>query len=354
MRLSDFCVTPTKYFFYDHANKLKIPIFDIVYLSPDNATVDRYLFLKVLYAASDNETIENAVAMYCCDANKRVVVLKTIPSTETEELDVVHEFSRASSLTSPLDADQSLENSDRNDSPPKRPRRDFNDNGTDKKCARIVPARVAYKAPQSSKDASEAPKTPADFNAILMPYAGTQLRHAQRSMTQEEVIDVVLRVARSCKVLMSEGWAYVDLKASNVVLDSEKRPTIVDYGSIYKLGCTYACATYPPPSRPHGTGVSASEASMVYGLGVLLASLVQSFECERGFRFVHADKTLPDKCRREAHRKAAEGLRRAASELIENAVTPALREVYLRSVIVPSTLEEFICKLENICVNEAE
>lgn len=348
MRLLDFCVTPTEVFYFDHAHKINIPVFDVVYMSPDNAEIDRYIFLRCLYAASDGETIDNAVSMYCSEKTKRVVVLKTLPASETEELEVVQELSRSKSPRSTLDASPDLTSM-------KRARViDCNETAKNETRARLVAAHVAYQA-QRSETSSRSNKTePRDYNAILMPYAGTQLRHMQRTMTQDEVINVVLMVARTCKALLAEGWVYVDLKASNIVLDAERRPMLVDYGSIYKVGTTYACATYPPPNRPHGTGVPASESIVVYGLGVLLASVVQSFDCERGFRFVKCKKTLAEKTRREEFRKAADGLRRAASELIENAVSPALREVYIRSIIVQSSLEEFIQKLKVICERTEE
>ena len=147
----------------------------------------------------------------------------------------------------------------------------------------LVPARVAQLAVELKPGEHLGPR---HFYVVLMQYGGTELT-VRNNLTLRATLDIVLQVCHHLRELLAHNLVYTDLKPSNILITEEGKAVLCDYGGLAVLGTTSGTATYPPSGAPRGLDVPASEATMLYGLGILMVCL--SFcKLERELRYVTA------------------------------------------------------------------
>lgn len=89
-------------------------------------------------------------------------------------------------------------------------------------------------------------------------------------------VAAALCVTKALRILYKDGYVYCDIKPENVLVKQERGVSHVvfgDLGSLVRVRES-GVSTYPPPEHPSGVGVPATERAAVWGVGVLLATLV--------------------------------------------------------------------------------
>lgn len=202
----------------------------------------------------------------------------------------------------------------------------------------LVDANVVYEPPDEEAAAGRGPEA---YTAVVMPPCPGNLREAM-PVTFEAKMHAFRRVAYHVNTLWTAaGLAYLDMKTANVLVTSLSAPeahvVLCDYGAMCARGCSGGNATYPPPSEPSGLDVPATEASVCWGLGVLLVTLFEP-DTEEAFRFtVRATRSRPGE-RKAACLKLRSAMNNARAHFqtyMPRAAQHALDECW-RSFIAPS------------------
>lgn len=110
---------------------------------------------------------------------------------------------------------------------------------------------------------------------VVMPRAdGCLPSRGQLTVTEAAALGAI--VARALGTMFREGYAYCDLKPENLLVVARKGVPHLVFGDLGGLVHTreLGVCTYPPPAWPTGVNVPASEATLVWGLGVLVTTLM--------------------------------------------------------------------------------
>jgi len=196
----------------------------------------------------------------------------------------------------------------------------------------LVPAVVA----QLAETPGPGPTGAANYSVVVMRYCGDALTFYEAA-SEPQALLAALYVCRICRRLFERGFAYTDLKPDNVLCSDEtKRLLLCDYGSVSLVGQSNAVCTYPPPEWPAGQGVEASERTVIYGVGVLLASLLDA-SCLQSLAYVNVADPA-------SQANATLELRAANERIIEAQTSHAAREVlHLAWLGAPSLRELESC-----------
>lgn len=193
----------------------------------------------------------------------------------------------------------------------------------------MVSARVVHVAvPQQQP--LRGPIRPKHFNAIAMHYAGPTL--GQIMLPSDKILILMKAILNACESLFKHGLCYLDIKAPNIcVSDDLTEIKLIDYGSITKIGRPNGVATFPPPCAPTGLGVEATESTIVYGLGVLLAMYFAPTKLTNNLRYAN----------KETLRGASKRISDAAHDIVADCKTVELRAAYFDSLVSPSSFKSF-------------
>jgi hypothetical protein len=155
------------------------------------------------------------------------------------------------------------------------------------------------------------------FECFFMPVADGTLYEVLRERPPGELRAAMRALLAALRALVSDGYAYSDLKPENVLLKREAggrlRLVLGDLGSLVRLG-EEGPVTYPPPGAPTGLGLAITEGVMLWGAGaLLLAQLLNDHRSQLTY-VRNAEGWAP--ARVEAHarsvRDAAEAMAQAA------------------------------------------
>lgn len=108
---------------------------------------------------------------------------------------------------------------------------------------------------------------------------------ARERLGQREIIALVLRVCQSVAALHQKGIIHQDLKPSNILVDRNGRPQIVDFGiaaaldeqdevQLSETQITFGTLPYLPPEALDETDASLDVRTDIFGLGVILFELL--------------------------------------------------------------------------------
>ena len=228
-----------------------------VFLLTDPATNEAYDFASVLSGGTMKELSGPCVALYV--GPKGAVIVKTMLR--------VHEYQEESEYI------------------------DFVNRNMDALTGCMVRARVAAPGRRVHKDNYKLEDLrPENYTVIIMRYGGRPMYHLRdRLRNQLPALRVTHAIFSIVKRLYKKGMAYVDMKLANVLFhhkdDMTVQLSLCDYGSIVRVGEDGA-ATYPPPETPWGYDVVGNERSVLYGMGILLASCMTTQEEENALRYI--------------------------------------------------------------------
>ena len=121
------------------------------------------------------------------------------------------------------------------------------------------------------------PEEPSDWSAIVMQKYECTL-HCLCLVTMEQKMHAFKQIVRATLRLWQCNLAYLDFKETNVLFSSaggQSTYVLCDHGAVEIVGTTHGSATYPPPTNPFGTEVSADAINVCWGLGSLLVLLLE-------------------------------------------------------------------------------
>lgn len=130
-----------------------------------------------------------------------------------------------------------------------------------------------------------------DDNLVLVRelVLGTPLEEWQRTQRPNEIARVYIEIARALSVLHERGIVVRDLKPSNVIVDSDEQPRIVDYGLAVQIdqpdaltgaGTVVGTVLYMAPEA--FTGRRLDTAADVYSFGLMLLEVASGRRMRSG------------------------------------------------------------------------
>lgn len=112
-----------------------------------------------------------------------------------------------------------------------------------------------------------------------IPGETLQLRIEREPLVVEEALDVVLALCDAVSAIHQTGLLHCDLKPSNIMIDDDNRPTVIDLGlATTQLNLTpddvAGTPAYLAPERANGDVEEVDQRCDVFGLGAILYELL--------------------------------------------------------------------------------
>jgi hypothetical protein len=310
-RLARLTVVPTDTF--QKSGPKRIPIFSIK--SSADSLVE-YVFRSRLseggQAAHPYE--ENTVSIYYCEKEDDVIVVKTSPYTEVEEVNIIKHISNCPHVTS---------------------------------TRVLVDACVGYIAEKFDAKNKEGVH-PKYFNCVLMEHGGATLERAKYMLPKEQKIIALIHLAKMCKTLLEYRLCYLDLKPANITFDKTTHEMrFIDYGSIALEGDANGCATYPPFKQPKGVNIVGNAQNVIYGIGMMFIFLATT-ETEKTYRYIVVSPKLKKTEQAHIEHTASQGTLQHITQLINKTECRISQQILKNTLLKPTSIDNIVCLLEGM------